>query len=130
MKLLPKKMAKRLNKRPGTFGLALPVANKQWFGTAFVFVGEAERLAYHGSFSTSFETSRSVILGHLIAHEIGHLLLGPDSHARSGIMSFPWSKRVLRRLGTAHLGFTEKEVGQLRQRLGSTMTVGQLETAP
>jgi len=110
-------MAERLKQRSGTLGFAVPVPHNQWLGTAFVFVEESERLAYYGSFPTSFETTRAVVLGHLIAHEVGHLLLGPDSHSRRGIMSFPWSKRVLKRIGTAHLAFTEKEAQQIRARL-------------
>ena len=30
--------------------------------------------------------SDRVLLGHAVAHEIGHLLLGPNSHSSSGIM--------------------------------------------
>jgi hypothetical protein len=43
--------------------------------------------------------THSQILGHAIAHEMGHLLLGPVPHARFGIMRGEWKVgtcRVLR----------------------------------
>lgn len=36
------------------------------------------------------------ILGHAIAHEIGHLLLGPGSHSPTGIMCGRWDRSYLR----------------------------------
>jgi hypothetical protein len=42
------------------------------------------------------QTEVSVILGDVIAHEIGHLLLGDNSHSRSGIMSGKWDPEYLR----------------------------------
>jgi hypothetical protein len=35
------------------------------------------------------------ILGFAIAHEIGHLLLGPESHSRSGLMRGKWDKDAM-----------------------------------
>lgn len=32
------------------------------------------------------QTPAGMLLGHVIAHEVGHVLLGPGAHARSGIM--------------------------------------------
>jgi hypothetical protein len=34
--------------------------------------------------------SNGVLLGHVAAHEIGHLLLGPNSHSSGGIMRPVW----------------------------------------
>lgn len=51
-------------------------------GGAFitVFIDPAKRKARVA------ELSNGVLLGHAVAHEIGHLLLGPNSHSSSGIM--------------------------------------------
>ena len=38
-----------------------------------------------------------VLLGHIMAHEMGHLFLGPGSHSGRGIMRFPWQKADLER---------------------------------
>ena len=45
------------------------------------------------------ELSASRMLGHAIAHEIGHLLLGDNSHSLGGIMVAPWSKQDLQAHG-------------------------------
>jgi len=42
------------------------------------------------------QTEVSVILGDVIAHEIGHLLLGSNSHSRTGIMCGKWDAEYLR----------------------------------
>jgi hypothetical protein len=47
-----------------------------------------------------------VILGCVIAHEIGHLLLGPDGHSDSGIMQPRWERKQVRQALTGALLFT------------------------
>jgi hypothetical protein len=39
-----------------------------------------------GKFAKRFGVKREVLLGYAIAHEIGHLLLPPNSHSPSGVM--------------------------------------------
>jgi len=73
------------------FGFAVPPV---W---ANVYYQPALRLAR--SFTNS-ESSVSVILSCLVAHEIGLLLLGPNAHAVDGIMTARW------------------EVGQIQQAMG------------
>jgi hypothetical protein len=53
-----------------------------------------------------------IILGNVIAHEIGHLLLGLNSHSGSGIMQKHWQPNQVRQALTGNLLFTEKQ-GQL-----------------
>src|SRR5262249_16234353 len=55
---------------------------------AYVFVDRAERQARTVSRIRSLNKDfiYSLILGHVIAHEAGHLLLPPDSHSPIGIM--------------------------------------------
>lgn len=59
----------------------------------------------------------SLILGHVIAHEIGHLLLPYDSHARSGLMRGSWDARQAMRAATGALTFTPMEAALIRKRL-------------
>jgi hypothetical protein len=47
---------------------------------AYVFTDRIAAQVLHKS------TPIGVLLGHVIAHEIGHVLLGPGGHARAGIM--------------------------------------------
>ena len=73
------------------------------------------------------EVSVSRMLGHAIAHEIGHLLLGDNSHSPGGIMGAPWSKQDLWRMSKGDLLFTHEEVtriqAEVRHRAGSVVRV-------
>jgi len=62
------------------------------------------------------QTSR--ILGHAIAHEVGHLLLGPSAHSPSGIMRGVWSPDDLKLMSWTYLLFTPSQSDQLRADLG------------
>jgi len=52
-----------------------------------------ERVAHWAS---GGDISAYQLLGHAMAHEIGHLLLGPNSHSRDGIMRAQWNPGDLR----------------------------------
>ena len=49
-----------------------------------VFVNPSEQKARVGNLSNG------IYLGHAVAHEVGHLLLGPNSHSTAGIMRPVW----------------------------------------
>jgi hypothetical protein len=63
------------------------------------------------------ELSASRMLGHAIAHEIGHLLLGDNSHSLGGIMVAPWSKQDLLRMVKGGLLFTHQEVTRIQSEV-------------
>jgi hypothetical protein len=54
------------------------------------------------------------LLGLAMAHEIGHVLLNSNSHARAGLMRADWSREELRRNDTAAWRFLESEAADLR----------------
>jgi len=54
------------------------------------------------------------ILGELIAHEIGHLLLGPDSHCTGGIMRPHWGERDLEEAQRGQMLFTAQQAERMR----------------
>ncbi|HXJ94593.1 MAG TPA: hypothetical protein VMT20_17235 [Terriglobia bacterium] len=60
---------------------------------ASVFYARVEDLA-RGVYGNQTETP--VILGDVIAHEMGHLLLGTNSHSPTGIMCGKWDREYLR----------------------------------
>src|SRR4029077_17568211 len=39
-----------------------------------------------------------IILGCVIAHELGHLLLGPNSHSPTGVMQAQWERKQVQEL--------------------------------
>ena len=57
------------------------------------------------------------MLAAVICHEIGHLLLGPHSHAPLGIMAGRWNPRALTDISQGGLGFTREEQEQIRAEL-------------
>ena len=57
------------------------------------------------------------ILGNVIAHELGHLLLGSNSHALSGIMKARWENEELKRMAKGGLFFTAEQAEHIRERL-------------
>jgi hypothetical protein len=56
------------------------------------------------------------LMGLVIAHELGHLLLPYGSHSETGIMRGRWEVRELQRLDVRQLGFTPFQAGQIRRR--------------
>jgi hypothetical protein len=57
------------------------------------------------------------LLGTVIAHEIGHLLLGPHAHSLAGIMCAHWHKEELRLIGIGCMGFTPDQSVRMRARI-------------
>lgn len=58
-----------------------------------------------------------IILGCVIAHELGHLLLGSGSHARAGIMQSRWDRKQIRQATTGRLLFSEEESQRMKREV-------------
>jgi hypothetical protein len=99
--------AKRIALRAWQFGYAVPT--ERGFGViAGVFVRKARDLA------RSQGLDLPIVLGHVMAHELGHLLLGSGRHGEKGIMRPRWNDRDLRRAQTGLLGFTSAQAMRMR----------------
>ncbi len=59
----------------------------------------------------------STILGRVTAHEIGHLLLGSNAHAPSGLMQPSWNLRLRQ---PSEWRFTRQDAAKMRRRLLGT----------
>ena len=71
------------------------------------------------------ELSAGQVLGHAIAHEIGHHLLGGDnSHGLRGIMVANWSKQHLRHISKGNLLFTHEEVTRIQAEVKHRLSLG------
>ena len=92
------------------------------FGQAFVD-GDGEGLysnVYYQNLARSSghpDLSNGELLGYVLAHELGHLLLGTNSHSASGIMQPRWDSSVLRPAALSSLRFTPAQSAVLRSRL-------------
>ncbi len=64
------------------------------------------------------ETSTRValILGHAMAHELGHLLLGTNSHSRDGLMAARWNRDDLARAARGDLLFGPEESRRMKSQ--------------
>jgi hypothetical protein len=59
------------------------------------------------------------ILGHVMAHEIAHLILGMNAHSPFGIMRAQWQREELLKGSKGELLFTQQQSQVMRQRLSS-----------
>ena len=85
---------------------------------ASVFYEYAARLAVEEEY---VEFGARTILGCVIAHELGHLLLGSNSHSSSGIMQSPWGRRQVREALTGTLLFTTEQAKRMRAEARTRM---------
>ena len=90
-------------------------------GMAFTAPGVTGTMAdvYYGvieQFAKEHEADPAEVLGYVVAHEIGHLLLGPG-HSAGGIMTAVWNGKTLA-AGRQHwLTFTQAQRNSIRREL-------------
>jgi len=79
-------------------------------------------LVYYPSIET-FRAPTTVptgeLLGCVIAHELGHLLLGTASHSATGLMSAVWQDPELQQAARSNLFFTGREGERMRFRFAA-----------
>jgi hypothetical protein len=93
---------------------------KEWGTYASVFFDRVETLAEGGV------ASPSEILGHVTAHEIGHLLLGSGQHSTVGIMRGRWNQEDLRRASQGSLLFTAQQSKLIRAGVRARTAVAEV----
>jgi hypothetical protein len=76
--------------------------------TAYVFAGSLTGIVQSGA------ASWHVVLSHVVAHEIGHMLLGPDSHSSDGIMRPNLGPEDWRRASAGQLFFNSRQRERMR----------------
>jgi hypothetical protein len=92
------------------------------FGTAFIDEeghGRQADIFYDriANLSTRGAQDRAVLLGAVMAHEVGHLLLGPHAHAPAGIMCGRWDADKLQLAIVGLAGFNAEQAMRMRQRI-------------
>jgi len=93
-----------------TFGVAF--LSEKGLGTySDVFYPLAEKL------SRQCAASLGRVLGHVMAHEIGHLFLGTNAHSPVGIMRPQWQAEELQQIGMGTLLFTPEQARKMHARL-------------
>lgn len=61
------------------------------------------------------------LLGHVAAHEIGHLLLGANSHSTAGIMHARWTAEELASAKAGSLRFSENQSRRMKAKLATAL---------
>lgn len=65
----------------------------------------------------ALKVSLPELLGHIIAHEIGHLLLGANAHTPLGIMCARWERREVEQVNTGTLLFSARQAKRMQARV-------------
>lgn len=86
------------NRFPGALAIAHPYEGIH----VQVFAGRLRKL---------FDPNRMhILLAHVLAHEIGHILQGVNRHSESGIMKAKWDENDYRRMTYKPLAFAAEDV--------------------
>jgi hypothetical protein len=121
--ILSRRMALRLESDgPGvnfSLGMALPGGEKGYGSVAYIYYHRVQKLV---QLVERPARDDHVILGHAVAHEIGHLLLNTAMHSASGIMHVPWDETHLVRAFEGLLVFTPAEAEQMQARFRDRLT--------
>ena len=112
LSLLPRSRNQNFHFRDEVLGMAMETTAQDFGSFASVFYDSVEICAAHRNVDLSH------LLGHVIAHELGHLLLGADSHSCRGVMRASWSGRELIAVNQGILSFSASE----EQRLQAVLT--------
>jgi hypothetical protein len=134
LNIVPRVMADRLGLPNKVMGLAPGTEPDRQ--VVYVFYNRVEALAqsqvralFEGSIHRPATTAQ--VLGHAIAHEIGHLLLNLESHSATGIMRGDWDLNDLQGVASGFLLFTAQQAEVIRaevvRRVG-VRRIGQHQT--
>jgi hypothetical protein len=115
VRLLSNEMAQRFPVGGDIFGFALLPVYGGFGVVANVFADRARDI-------TIDQELHRVILGHLIAHELGHLLLGQAGHsAGAGIMHVPWQTKELEQIKRGVMLFLPGQTERIRAQVFARM---------
>jgi len=91
------------------------------FGQSFQNAeGEGNYVVVYFRVLTALKSAEGIrtgdLLGFVVAHELGHLLLGRDSHSPTGLMSPVWQSAEMHQAARGNLFFTEEQQDLIRAR--------------
>jgi hypothetical protein len=108
--LIPRAAAEKMDQAPATMGFALGTETERGH-VAYVLEPRVNEVA------NRYSVPKVVVLGAVIAHEVGHLLLPFNAHSRTGIMRAVWDQTDFLKAAHGHLLFTPQQSAQIRSRM-------------
>jgi hypothetical protein len=100
----------RKNGVPDAVGYAFPFGEWSYASISYELIQELAK-AFSG------RPSLAEILGHVMAHEIGHLVLRSERHSQVGIMRAKWNVQDWENAAQGHLNFTPQDADSLRNEV-------------
>jgi hypothetical protein len=111
-----------LNAFPGALGYALPFAHTG--AHVLIFYDRVEILG------SAVNEATYTVLGHAIAHEIGHVLLHSSQHASGGLMRGRWTPATWRLASAGLLTFTHEQAEGMSAGLQRAARLREQSTEP
>jgi hypothetical protein len=71
---------------------------------------------YANVYAAQLSRCQGELLGYVVVHELGHLLLGKGSHSNAGLMRAKWQVEELREAARGNLSFTKSETERMQAR--------------
>jgi len=112
VRVLPEHMARKIARRSREVGLSIWTRDGIFPTDAYVFFDRVVSL------SDGDRTTLPALLGAAMAHEVGHLLLGTDSHSEVGIMRAAWGREEVKQTLWGLLIFTPRQAEQMCANVG------------
>jgi hypothetical protein len=122
LNLLPQSMAKRSKFPDEVFGVAAEGTEKEFGFYASVFYDKVK------DYAVLERIDLAPFLGAVIAHELGHLLLGEHSHSNAGLMRADWSRKQLHIAEQRGLFFAPSDALQIQNAVFTRSLVTSRET--
>jgi hypothetical protein len=116
--VLPFAGMERFRQRENVFGYAAEDGDYGFACLAWIFYDPIK------SFAVERKMSLARLLGHVFAHELGHVLLGANSHSGIGLMRAQWSSRELLAADHGDLFFSASESRRIQTQLHARWQAG------
>jgi len=95
-----------------TLALSAPGREGNGIGVIYVFDDRVKNCSEHNE-----TLHRDQLLGAVIAHEIGHLVLPTHSHSETGIRRAMWDQQDFQLAAHGELGFTPRQAELIRNEV-------------
>lgn len=118
--ILPPAMSRRLRVEAETVGLAV-VTRVDGGKVAYILFDRVCNVA------AASAASREDVLGTIIAHELGHLLLPSGAHSETGLMRPSWQLLDFKGVDSEQWRFTPAQADAVRRHLRQTLATAEAE---